>query len=51
MFEYAISAGEGTLLDYGIVNLYKMADIMLQAALNRQTILIGPAYLGCQTGK
>ena len=50
MFEFAISDGEGTLIDYGVVTWLELLAI-LRAAPYTCTHICGPALPGCQTGQ
>lgn len=51
MAEYAISDGEGTLIDYGIV--YSEAILLLteEALLMGRTSIFGPCSDDCETGQ
>ena len=63
MFEFCISAGEGTLLDYGMVNAdedlhYRVfpfgSNIDMEVLFQPQegkTVILSPASPDCQTGK
>jgi len=63
MFEYAISCGEGTLLDYGCtddvsldtldVPIYKswQFETFIYDERNPNTFIIGPASPDCLTGR
>ena len=66
MFEYAISCGEGTLLDYGIGDEYRIKSLCgLNAYIEYEdcivfdfndlpqgeTFMFSPASPDCQTGK
>jgi len=63
MFEYAISCGEGTLLDYGMMNAdedlhWKVfpfdsnidMDVLFEPDQGK-TVILGPASPDCLTGK
>lgn len=63
MFEYAVSAGEGTLLDYGVSENYLNGfcpDLPFYADYGGEvifddikalTVIIGPASPDCTTGQ
>jgi len=51
MFEYAISDGEGTLIDYGVVDVASIAVTAIIAASKMWAIIIAPCPDDCETGK
>lgn len=54
MFEYAISAGEGTLIDYGVCSFESIMDMLVIAGTKIGTnvvLTIAFASPDCLTGK
>lgn len=50
MWEYAISCGEGTLIEHGIVDIHLLQDKQLIAESKGYTMIYGPASEDCLTG-
>ena len=48
-YEYAISAGEGTLLDFGQCDFMELPDTVDELQPD-QTLAISPAGENCETG-
>jgi hypothetical protein len=40
---YAVSDGEGTLLDYGCVATFELFDLVTTALMHGFTVIVGPA--------
>ncbi len=57
MYEYAITAGEGTLIEFGVmewrlfVALSEMLETYISGVENGQTLIIAPCDDDCETGK
>ena len=51
MFEYAISDGEGTLVDYGVLEYDNMTSLWRVVLELRYTYIFAPCEDMCETGK
>ena len=51
MFEYAISDGEGTLVDYGVLECYWINLYAIEVRKAKQSMIFAPCENGCETGK
>lgn len=52
MFEYAISEGEGTLIDYGVAIDEDLIEIIEDAlATESVTMIFAPCHDDCETGR
>ena len=49
MYEYAISRGEGTLVDYGVFSSYGLF-YMIENLLEGESLIIQECEEGCKTG-
>lgn len=51
MFEYCITNGEGTLIDYGTVSRGQNFVLSFLASLKGETLMISECGPNCETGK
>ena len=51
-YEYAITAGEGTLIDFGVIRCEYFEDAAFAVEPKEgQTVIIAPCAKGCETGQ
>jgi hypothetical protein len=49
MYEYAVSSGEGTLIDYGVVSGYLLMDL-IESLFEYDSIIVKVCDEDCKTG-